>query len=150
MINRVLFNIAHLDVLDLQEDYKPLLAMDGVRFILKQLPLPNADGLTLMIDGRIICCFGYIQLLPGVAEVWLLPSIYMKDAPLALVREVDGYLKSTAEVRGWHRIQTITRDIDMHRKWMHVLGFKEEGKMEKYYLGDDYYLSARLFDWSKK
>ena len=149
MIKRVLFKYDHLELLDLQEEYKPMLDMDGVRFILKQLPQPNADGLTLMVDGIVVCCFGYIQLLPGVAEVWLLPSVYMRDHSISVVREVKGYLDSTAEVRGWHRIQTVTRDILEHRKWMGVLGFVEEGTMKRYYKKEDYIISARYFDWSK-
>lgn len=147
MTKRILFNIAHLDLLELQEDYQPLLDMDGVRFVLKQLPLPNADGLSLMIDGRLICCFGYLQILPGVAEVWLLPSIHMDKYPLALVREVKGYLDSTAEVRQWHRIQTLTRNLESHCKWIKVLGFEKEGCMKNYYKQEDYILSARYFEW---
>src|SRR5665213_1701191 len=138
MIKRVLFNYSHLDLLELQPEYESLLDYDGVRFVLKILPQPNADALTLMYDGRIIACFGYIQVLPGVAEVWLLPSIYMGTCFIPLVKEVDGYLKSTAEIFKWHRIQTVTQDIEQHRKWMQVLGFVEEGVMKKYLKGNDY------------
>ena len=150
MIRRILFKHDHLDILNLHDEYTPLLNMDGVRFILKQLPLPNADGLTLVMDDKIVCCFGYLQLFPGVAEVWLLPSVEMRNYSLSVVREVKGYLESTAEVRGWHRIQTVTRDIPQHRKWMEVLGFTEEGTLKQYYQKEDYILSARYFDWSKK
>lgn len=148
MIRRVLFNVEHLNILELQPDFSPILNFDGVRFILSKLPLPNADALTLMDDGRILCCFGYIQLLPGVAEVWLLPSVYVRDSPVALVSEVKGYLESTAKVFQWHRIQTVTQDIPYHRKWMHVLGFEEEGVLKKYFDKQDYIMSARYFDWS--
>ena len=146
MIKRVLFNIKHLDVMYLQEEYVPLLDFNGVRFILEKLPLPGADGLTLMIEGRIICCFGYMQLLPGVAEVWLLPSIYTKEYPIPFVREVNGYLESTAQVLNWHRIQTVTQNIATHRKWMTALGFVEEGILKLYYEKKDYIMSARYFD----
>lgn len=149
MIKRVLFNYEHLNLLELQPEYLPVLNMDGVRFVLKQLPLKYADALTLMDDGQILACFGYVQVLPGVAEVWLLPSVYVNGNAIALVREVDGYLKSTAEIMGWHRIQTVTQDIDQHRKWMKVLGFEEEGVLKKYYQQKDYIMSARYFDWSK-
>jgi hypothetical protein len=149
MIKRVLFNINHLDIFDLQEEYRPLLSFSGVRFVLDKLPLPGADALSLVVDGRILCCFGYIQLLPGVAEVWLLPSIYAKDHPVALVKEVNGYLESTAKVLGWHRIQTVTQCIYQHRKWMQVLGFVEEGVMKQYLDKKDYIMSARYFDGSK-
>jgi hypothetical protein len=149
MTRRILFKYDHLDLLNLQEDYRPLLDLEGIRFVLKQLPLPNADGLTLMVDDQIMCCFGYLQLFSGVSEVWLFPSVNMGDYGVTVVREVKGYLEATAEVRGWHRVQTLTRNIRMHRKWMEVLGFVEEGTLKQYYQKEDYILSARYFDWSK-
>lgn len=148
MIKRVLFNIEHLKILDLQEEYIPLLNFDGVRFILSKLPLPNADAVTIMHDGRILCCCGYIQVLPGVAEVWLFPSVYVNECAISLVKEVNGYLESTSKVMNWHRIQTLTEDIDQHRKWMKVLGFIEEGVMKNYLDKKDYIMSARYFDRS--
>lgn len=150
MIKRILFHVKHLDILELQSEYRPLLDFDGVRFVLNNLPLPNADALTLMYDGRILCCFGYIQILPGVAEVWLLPSVYMSTNAVALVREVNGYLESTAEIFNWHRIQTITQNVGQHRRWMKVLGFIEEGCLKNYHEKKDYIMSARYFDRSSK
>lgn len=150
MTRRLPFNYGHLELLDLQEDFKPILELDGVRFVLSKLPQPNADGLTLICDGRILCCCGYIQLLPGVAEVWLFPSIYFRDHSVTVVREIDGYLAALAETFHWHRIQTVTQNIEQHRKWMKVLGFDEEGVLKKYHRKQDYIMSARYFEGSEK
>jgi hypothetical protein len=148
MIKRVLFNKSHLDVMELSSEYLPVLKLDGVRFILDRIPCPGADGVTLVIDGKLICSFGYVVLLPGVAEVWLFPSIYACDHAVSFVREVKGYIESTAKVLNWHRVQTVTEDIPQHRKWMSVLGFVEEGIMKKYLDQQTFILSARYFDGS--
>lgn len=147
-MRRVLFNRNHLDVMDLQESYRPILGLEGIRFVLDRLPLPGADGMTLIEDGRVLCCFGYITLIPGVAEVWLFPSVYVRDHSVSFVREVKGYIESTAQVMKWHRVQTLTQNINQHRKWMDVLGFEEEGTMKKYHEQKDFIMSARYFDWS--
>jgi hypothetical protein len=148
MIKRVLFNKSHLDIIDLQEEFKPILGLEGIRFILDKLPLPGADGVTLTCDGKILCCFGFITRVPGVVEVWLFPSIYVRDHSIVFVREINGYIESTAQVLNWHRVQTLTPDNLLHRKWMRILGFVEEGTMRKYHEKKDYIMSARYFDWS--
>lgn len=148
MMKRVLFNKSHLDIMDIQEEYKPLLGLEGIRFIMDRLPLPGADGMTLVCDGQILCCFGYITLIPGVAEVWLFPSVYVRSHSIAFVREVNGFIESTAKVLNWHRVQTLTQDLPEHRKWMKILGFAEEGVMKKYHEKKDYIMSARYFDGS--
>lgn len=145
MTKRILFHHKHLDLIELAPGFDEILNLDGVRFSLSLLPTANADALTLMCDGKIICCFGYIQILPGVAEVWLFPSVYAKDRSIVLVKEVSGYLESTAKVRGWHRIQTVTQQDAGHLKWMEVLGFCEEGVMERYFNKKNYVMSARYF-----
>lgn len=144
-IKRVLFNKHHLELMEIQEEFKPLLQLDGVRFVLDRIPLPGADGLTLMCNGQILVCFGYIHIVPGVVEVWLFPSVYVQKYPLTLVTEVIGYLESTAKVLNWHRVQTVTQDNAQHRKWMKTLGFVEEGLMKYYLNKQDYVMSARYF-----
>lgn len=145
-MKRINFHISHLDLLDLQPEYRDVLNFDGVRFTLSRLNPPNSDAMTLMYEGRVICCMGYIQILPGVAEVWLLPSIYLSDCTVSFVKEVHGFLGAIAKTFRWHRIQTVTKDSVQHRKWMKVLGFVEEGILKNYYDQKDYIMSARYFD----
>lgn len=147
MCKHVVFNVNHLDVMDVREEYKAsLLALDSVRYVLSNIKGgPEADAVTVLQDGKILMCMGYLSSLPGVAEVWLFPSIYVEKFPITFVREVSNYLNAIADTFGWHRIQTVTQDTPQHRKWMKVLGFVEEGIMKNYFQGKDFIMSARYF-----
>lgn len=146
MIERVTFHPKHLDILQIQDEYRnTVLNLDNAKTLLNNIPGgEQGEALTLMIDGRILACCGYFLVLPGVAQVWVLPSIYVHDHSLIFVRVIDRYLKSLFKTFDWHRMQTVTEVNDKHRRWMKVLGFKEEGIMEQYFNGRDYIMSARL------
>ena len=148
MLKRVLFKVEHLEVMDVRQiELDDLLALDTVRYFLKQMS-GRIDAVTWVHKGRIIACAGFFCPLPGTAEVWLIPSVYVKEVPILFVREVRSYLEVLAETFKWNRIQTVTRVDNFHRKWMKVLGFEEEGVMKKYRDGQDYIISARYFNWS--
>jgi hypothetical protein len=141
--------VEHINVMDVRPlDRDTVLVLKDVRFVLEHLP-EKAEALTLLWDGRIFACMGFWSPLPGMAEVWLIPSIYVKYNALGFVRTVDHYLKIAAETFLWGRVQTVTRMDMFHRRWMESLGFVEEGVMKNYYQGQDYILSARYFNWGK-
>lgn len=142
---RIVFHSKHLEVMDVRPlDKQSVLALDAVRYVLEKMEGQN-DAITLMYDGRIIACMGFWNLLPGVAEVWLIPSVYVKTVPKFFVREVNRYLTQVAETCAWHRAQTVTRSDLFHRRWMKALGFVEEGVMKQYHEKQDYIMSARYF-----
>lgn len=147
-MDRILFHPNHLDLIRLKPEYQnSVLNLESAKIALNNIPGGElGDALTLMVDGRIIACFGYFLILPGVVQVWLLPSIYLEQQSMTFVRVVRRYLEQTAEVFNWHRIQTVTKVDDKHRKWMKVLGFEEEGVMKKYFNNEDYIMSARYFE----
>lgn len=147
MVERKLFHVSHLDLIQVKPEYRELLNSDKVKFVLSNIPGgEQGDALTVMIDGRVVACFGYFLILPGVVEVWLLPSVYVHDHAIIFVKLVRRYLEQTANVFGWHRIQTVTKATSEHRRWMNVLGFCEEGIMKKYLNKEDYVMSARYFE----
>lgn len=126
---------------------KTVLNTPNARAALENIPGGEAgDALTLVIDGKVIACFGYFLILPGVVQVWLLPSIYLDQHKLTFVRIVRRYLDQTAEIFSWARIQSVTENDAKHRKWMKTLGFCEEGVLKKYFHGQDYIISARYFE----
>lgn len=147
MIKTIPFNIEHLNLLAaVDEQHLELLTLDNVREALADLPgAPRAEAVTLVLDNRILACFGFTLISPGVVDVWLFPSVYVKDNAIAFVRTVNNYLEVTSEVFGWHRAQSLTRVDSTHRKWMQTLGFVEEGVMKKYYKKQDFIISARYF-----
>lgn len=150
MIKRIPFDIGHLDLMDIRPlDRDSVVCLDSVRYVLKNLPL-RSECVTIIIDGRLIACMGYWSPFDGTAEVWLIPSIYVKEYRFAFVRIVENYLKVLADTFKWSRIQTVTRTDLFHRRWMKALKFEEEGIMRKYFQGEDYIISARYFDWGNK
>lgn len=149
MTRQVQFHVKHLDVMDLRPlDRDSVLALDSVRYILQNLP-ENSAATTIIWDGRILACAGFWSPFPGMAEVWLIPSIYVNQNKFGFVRIVNRYLEALAFTFKWTRIQTVTRKDQFHRRWMQALKFTEEGVMKNYFQGQDYILSARYFEEGK-
>lgn len=149
MINQsVKFNVNHLDVMDIKPEYKDIvLNLAEVRYALSNIPGgASGDAATILIDGRIVLCLGYMQLSPGIVEVWLIPSIYMEKHAVSIIQDVKAYLNSFAEKFQWYRIQTVTQNNDQHRKWMRVLGFTEGEPLKNYLGGKDYITSVMCFE----
>lgn len=146
-IHRKPFHPDHLNFLKLRLGYENLLALEATQRALNNIPdAPQGGALSLAVDEKLIACFGFFLVLPGIAQVWLLPSIYLDEYPVTFVRVVKRYIEQTADIFGWHRVQTITEVNDQHRRWMKVLGFVEEGIMRQYLDKRDYVMSARYFE----
>lgn len=146
---KVLFHYEHLKLMDLRrEELESILNIGDIQTVLKQMQ-GNAEAITLIHNGRIIACMGYFRILPGVAEVWLIPSVYVKTVPKLFIREVRRYLMALSETEHWHRCQTLTRCDSFHRRWMQSIGFIEEGTLHNYHQGENYIISARLFPEKK-
>ncbi|MFA5158609.1 MAG: hypothetical protein WC451_05505 [Patescibacteria group bacterium] len=86
---------------------------------------------TLWADDKIILCGGLVPGgWPGVADVWIAPSIFIDKYPLAAVKYVRGYLDKAIEVYGLWRVQaTIAAE---HCKWIELMGFQKEGLLRKF------------------
>lgn len=92
----------------------------------------SVQAATFIQDGRIIFCAGFTILWGGVADLWMVPSVYVRENPLAFYRTVRGYLKVLPETFKLHRIQTTSYNDAFHEKWMTKLGFQKEGVMRQY------------------
>lgn len=142
---KVLFHYEHLKLMDLRpQEIESVLTVGTIQQALQAMQ-GNTDAVTLIYNGRIIACLGFFMLLPGVAEVWLIPSVWVPTVPKLFIQEIRRYLEVTGKTLNWTRAQTVTRHDDFHRRWMKAIGFEEEGLMKKYHMGSDYILSARLF-----
>lgn len=141
---RELFHVKHLDVMDIRPiDRDVVRRFNGVRFLLDNSPL----SMTVIYEGRIIACMGFIEVLPGVAEGWIIPSIYVKNIPKLFAREVRWYIEAQAKTFKWHRVQTLSRPDEHDQRWMRFLGFEKEGVMKQYLGKEDFVMSARYFNW---
>lgn len=98
------------------------------------------NAMTMVHDGRIITCAGFWTLWPGVCDVWQVPSIYVPAVSRAYGREMRRYILRLRETFGFHRIQTVSPNDELHRRWLTWLGFEAEGLMKKYTLDKHDYL----------
>lgn len=141
---KVPFHVEHIKLMDLRQlEIEDVLSIGSVQSALAVAG--EREAVTLIHKGRIIACMGFFMILPGVAEVWLIPSVWVPTVPKLFIQEVRRYLEVTAEVVSWHRCQTVTRCDNFHRRWMKAIGFEEEGVLRNYSNGQDFIMSARLF-----
>jgi len=90
-------------------------------------------SVTLMKEGRIITFCGFIQHdSKGVAEIWQIPSIYVKTYPTYYIRALRMFIDFVVKEYKLKRLQTTTPDDDVHAKFMIALGFRMEGTMKGY------------------
>lgn len=92
----------------------------------------SVQCLTFLYDGRVLMIAGFCQLWPGVYDVWMLPSVYAKEAPVAFARLLKRYVDRIQEDFAAHRIQTVSFCDEFHEKWMNFLGFQKEGILRSF------------------
>lgn len=141
----ILFHVEHLNCMEVREREKgTILANDRIMNMLTTYS-GKMDAETILYDGRIIACMGFIEIVPGVVEVWLIPSIYVKSIPKLFLKTVKSRLEVLASTLGFHRMQTIGLIDEASEKWMEWLGFVREGVMVQYLNKKDYIIWARCF-----
>ena len=105
---------------------------------------PNRSW-TGIVRGKIVCIFGITELWPRVAEAWMIPSVRIKDSPIAVVRAAKKIIAESASEMGLNRLQICVRiDNVIAYRFARGLGFKVECEMKEYGPeGADYYLMSR-------
>lgn len=104
----------------------------------------NRNAGTIIHDGRILAVMGYLELWPGVCEVYVLPSRYLHEYPAAFTRCIKRTLDSGI-FNSFHRVQIQAQDDKLHNRWVKFLGFTLEGTFKKYDpLGNDFNMWARV------
>lgn len=104
----------------------------------------NRNAGTITHDGRILAVMGYLELWPGVCEVYVLPSKYLHEYSVAFARCIKRTFESGIFDR-FHRVQIQAQDDKLHNRWVKFLGFTLEGTFKKYdSLGNDFNMWARV------
>lgn len=140
---REIFHVKHLEIMEIRNLEKESIMQNSKILEGLQIHSGKMDAITLIHEGRIIACMGFMEILPGIADVWLIPSIYVPKVPKLFLREVRQYLDAVIEALGFHRLQTVGRTDAYHTRWMEYLGFTCEGTMKNYHQKQDYYMWAR-------
>ena len=127
------FSPHHVDVMDLNKpEVEQLLGLRDLMGGLAEIKARSEQSGTLVCDGRVICCTGFVTMWPGVGDCWTIPSIYMGDYAMTYGRTIRRYIDGIIEMCQYHRAQTACLDDEFHNRWMDFLGFKPEGKLEQY------------------
>ncbi len=143
------FHAEHLKIMDMRAYER-----DKVYPYLPQEMLDYYSSLghayTLVKDGRIITCIGWVPLWPGVYEIWQIPSVYVAEDPLDYVKTLKEFITVYTEKLKAHRIQTHSPADKLHDRWMQFMGFECEGTLLQYSrFKEDYRLWSRRFSWEQ-
>lgn len=146
----VVFHPRHLEVAELREHERKLLTSLGdTKNRLETLMQNSKAAGTFLQDGRIITCAGFVEINPGVAELWQLPSIYVAECRLSFAKTLKSYMENIVKTFKYHRLQTSCPADYEHDRWMEFLGFTKEGTMKQYtHLKQDYSIFGRVFTWA--
>lgn len=101
---------------------------------------------TLGCPHGVLAILGYYQPWGGVADVYVLPSIYIHRYAKSFMKYVIAYIDRLSNDLGLHRIQTTSVANGQTDSWMRRLGFTCEGTLVKYTVdGQDYRMWAKVF-----
>ena len=132
----------HVELMNLRDHEHVLLHDPNMLGILE-----GSIAVTAVADGVIVCCYGINPYLDGVADIWLLPSIYVEEKHgMAVARGAREFLANMKEDLGLRRMETTCLADDLHDRWMTFLGFEKEGTKKQYYGGKDYHVWGKLWE----
>lgn len=146
----VVFHPKHLEVAAIRKhELDTIFKLKNAYGQIEKLAAASVQAGTFMYDGRIITCAGFLELWPGVAEIWQIPTEYVRTCPLLFAKTMRGYVETIAENFRYHRLQTVAPADKLHDKWMEYLGFFENGTMPEYTTDKQYYrMWSRSFKWA--
>ena len=146
-ITFVPFHWGHAYAMDLREhDARYFRSVPNFRDMLRQYQ-ETGNAKTAMMGGKIICCFGYVELWRGVAEMWMLTSNHIETHPVAATRGAQRHINRIATEAKLKRLQ-ITVDVThvVAMRWADALKFNREGVLRQYGAdGADYMMFARYY-----
>ena len=78
-----------------------------------------------MIDGRILYVGGWYEAAPGVAEMYIYPSVYTQQYAKTFFKEARWWVQHLK--RQYRRVQCWGEDTELSRRWLKRIGFELEG-----------------------
>ena len=98
---------------------------------------------TIEVPEGLVASGGVIPLWKGVGEAWVVTSELVETYPVLFAKTVWRKLHEIISSNGIERIQTtIHKNHIVSQRWVERMGFKNEGLMQKYLGGEDYYRYA--------
>jgi len=140
MIKIVPFKKEHIDCMDVREHEKYLIDMELLAIFETGL------AFTGIIDGKVISCGGLLLKSFGNADIWQIPSVYVKDVKVSYCKVIRKWIEEQAQELALNRLETISLDDGLHDRWMRFIGFEKEGVKRRYINGKDYAMWSRICD----
>lgn len=139
------FALEHLDVIALKDSCLEEIKADPGA--LSRMSAVEEGAYTLVADGRVIACGGATVLWNGVAQIWILPSIYVEKYAKTFMDALHLVLEQAVVKYKLRRVQCfIGQEFENGARWMEYWGFKKEATLEQYGpTGKTYDLYARIY-----
>lgn len=137
-IKAVPFKKEHIGLIDIRDLEKETLEYFGASE--QRLAYLEATHCaeTILYKGIVLGVVGFIEITSKVFELFLFPSKYLYENRIAFARLMRYYKEEAITHYNWHRLQIITPDDELHKRWASFLGFEKEGVLRKYdYKGRD-------------
>lgn len=121
------YHPTHLELIEMRDEERE--AIDLREFLRSTGPATA----TLVHDFKVIAIIGVYDIWEGVAEVFVLPSIYVQTCPMQFFYQVRRVLKQICrDTTLLHRVQTRSLDDEPTNRWMRLLGFESEGVLKAF------------------
>lgn len=127
--------------MDMREHEANILKEDNFLALLEK----SSVACTGISGGRVVCCGGVTPIGGKVADIWLIPSIYVGEYTIKFARHLRRWLFAVREDMTLVKMQTVCLDDDLHNGWMAFLGFEKDKYMEKYYNNNNYNMWCRTW-----
>lgn len=141
MIKKVPFKKEHLDVMVLRDHEDRLFANPNI-----VAALEGSISEIAIVDGVPVCAYGIAPYLGDLAEVWLVPSVYVEQQAVKVAKGARKWLEDMRVDLGIRRMETLCLADEFHDRWMEFMGFECEGTKRQYYNGADYKLWGRIWE----
>lgn len=139
------FSPAHALVLDHDEFQRAQIAY--LPNWVERLEVQSALGpaFSVLQEGRVLAIFGACEILPGVAEMWLMKS-ESNDKKHRLLRAAKSFVACSAAAMSLKRVQCSVECVNFGAiRFAHWLHFEVEGRMRSHGHAD-HFLMARIFE----
>ncbi len=107
---------------------------------------PPGQAFTGIVNGEVVCCFGFIRLWDGVYEAWLIPTTEnIRRSVVPFHRTSMRIFDYAMSKHSLKRLQiTVCSENALALKWAKRCYFNNEGLLKNYGPeGADYYMLAR-------
>lgn len=140
MIKIVPYKKEHIDLMTLREHEQSLMLSPQVFEALE-----GGIAETAIVDGRVVCAYGAIPTVEGIANIWLIPSAYVQAEAPKVARGAKKFLEEIRADLNLHRMETVCLADDLHDRWMTFLGFTHEGVKANYFRHKTYNCWGRVW-----